>query len=126
MSPSEVVTTFLALWERPGGLDRSFRDYFNADTVWENHGLVTTTGPDEAIALNAAQREHGSGDNPGGKSRDGRDGQQGADRADRLHPGRRGRDADGRAGVGIFEVDGGRIVAWRDYFDTIANAPPAD
>ena len=52
-TPSEVVTTFLALWDKPGGLDQSFRDYFNADTVWINVGMATTTGPDEAIALNA-------------------------------------------------------------------------
>jgi limonene-1,2-epoxide hydrolase len=26
--------------------------------------------------------------------------------------------------MGIFEIADGRIAAWRDYFDTIANAPP--
>ena len=26
--------------------------------------------------------------------------------------------------MGIFEVSGGKITAWRDYFDTITNVPP--
>jgi limonene-1,2-epoxide hydrolase len=25
--------------------------------------------------------------------------------------------------MGIFEIAGGKITAWRDYFDTIVNAP---
>ena len=51
-TPTEVVSTFLSLWDRPGGLDQAIRDYFLPTTVWENVGLATTTGPDEAIALN--------------------------------------------------------------------------
>jgi limonene-1,2-epoxide hydrolase len=26
--------------------------------------------------------------------------------------------------MGIFEIAGGKITAWRDYFDTVANSPP--
>jgi limonene-1,2-epoxide hydrolase len=25
--------------------------------------------------------------------------------------------------MGIFEIEGGKITAWRDYFDTIVNVP---
>src|SRR5689334_10643386 len=52
-SNSDTVLAFLKMWEEPGGLDQSFRDYFTPGTVWENVGLATTTGIDEAIALNA-------------------------------------------------------------------------
>lgn len=119
MKPSEVVTAFLAMWEKPGGLDQSIRDYFTADTVWENVGLATTTGPDEAIALNA-QLAAGMGlatirvDNlavaeAGDKVL--------TERIDHMV------DAGGTTlfsapVMGIFEIAGGRIAAWRDYFDS--------
>ena len=123
MSPSEVVTTFLALWERPGGLDQSFRDYFNADTVWENHGLVITAGPDEAIALNAQlaanmglatiRVENLAVATTGNKVL--------TERIDHMV------DAAGNTMfsapvMGIFEIADGRIAAWRDYFDSAGAA----
>ena len=41
-TPTETVTTFLDLWDRPGGLAQAIRDYFTPDAVWENHGFVTS------------------------------------------------------------------------------------
>jgi limonene-1,2-epoxide hydrolase len=121
--PSEVVTAFLALWDQPGGLDASFRGYFNADTVWENVGLATTTGPDEAAALNA-QLAATMG--------------LAAIRVDMLAMAETGDkvlteridhmiDAAGRTMhsapvMGIFEIADGRIAAWRDYFDSAGAA----
>lgn len=121
-TPSEVVTTFLALWDKPGGLDASFRDYFNADTVWENVGLSTTTGPDQAIALNAQFAAIGLAtirvDNlavaeVGNKVL--------TERIDHMV------DAAGKIlfsapVMGIFEIEGGKIAAWRDYFDSAGTA----
>ena len=119
--PSEVVTAFLALWEQPGGLDASIRAYFNADTVWENVGLATTTGPEEAMALNA-QLAATMG--------------LAAIRVDMLALAVTGNkvlteridhmlDAAGQAMhsaavMGTFEIVDGRIAAWRDYFDSAA------
>lgn len=118
-TPTEVVTTFLALWERPGGLDQAIRDYFLPTTVWENVGLATTTGPDEAIALNRGFEEKFG---------------VAAIRVDTLAIAAVGNkvlteridtmlDAAGRvllpaAVAGIFEVADGKIAAWRDYFDS--------
>lgn len=119
MKPSEVVTAFLAMWEKPGGLDQSIRDYFTADTVWENVGLATTTGPDEAIALNA-RLAAGMGlatirvDNlavaeAGNKVL--------TERIDHLID-RDGRIVHSAPVMGIFEIADGKIAAWRDYFDS--------
>jgi limonene-1,2-epoxide hydrolase len=126
-TPSEVVTRFLARWDKPGGLDQAIRDCFTLDTVWENVGMATTTttGPDEAIALNA-QLAQAMGfatirvDNlavaeTGNKVL--------TERVDHMM------DAAGQTlfsapVMGIFEIEGGRIAAWRDYFDTRANSLP--
>ena len=51
-TPTRTITTVLARWADPDDLDQSFRDSFTPVTVWENVGMVVTTGIDEAIALN--------------------------------------------------------------------------
>jgi limonene-1,2-epoxide hydrolase len=120
---SETVTAFLDLWEQPGGLDQSFRDYFTPGTVWENVGLATTTGIDEAIALNAqlgvsigiatirvdvlAIAEAGN--------------KVLTERIDHLIDGA-GRVFLSAPCMGIFELDGERITGWRDYFDSLGAA----
>jgi limonene-1,2-epoxide hydrolase len=122
-TPSETVTTFLAMWEAPGGLDQSVRDYFTPTTLWENVGLAVTTGIDEALALNEqlwrtmgiatirvdnlAVAEAGS--------------KVLTERIDHMV------DAAGRTFysapvMGIFELAGGKIAAWRDYFDSAGAA----
>jgi limonene-1,2-epoxide hydrolase len=123
MSPSEVVTTFLTLWEKPGGLDQSVRDYFTAATVWENVGLARTTGPDEAIALNA-QLGAAMGlatirvDNlavavTGNKVL--------TERIDHM-VNAAGETTYSAPVMGIFEIENGKIAAWRDYFDSAGAA----
>lgn len=122
---SQLVREFLAMWEAPGGLDRSFRDYFTAGTVWENVGWVTTVGQEEAVALNATFF--------------GKVGMA-AIRVDVLAIAETGRkvlteridhllDSAGNVlaspvVMGIFEIEDGKIVAWRDYFDTRTFTPP--
>lgn len=121
--PAEVVTTFLALWEQPGGLDQSVRDYFLPSTVWENVGLAKTTGPDEAIALNA-QLGQAMGlatirvDNlavavTGNKVL--------TERIDHM-VNAAGETTYSAPVMGIFEIEGGKIAAWRDYFDSAGAA----
>ena len=118
-TPTETVKTFLAMWETPGGFDKAFRTYFTADTVYENVGMSSTTGPDEAMAVmdgfstgfgmatmwveNLHVSESG-----------------GAVLTERID---HARDAQGKTimsirVMGVFEVKDGKIVAWRDYFDT--------
>lgn len=124
-TPSEIVTTFLAMWDKPGGLDQSVRDYFTPGTVWENVGMATTTGPDEAIALNAQFAQNF--------------GMAGI-RVDNLAVAEVGNkvlteridhflDAEGKVTgsfpvMGIFEIENGKIAAWRDYFDTAGALSP--
>jgi limonene-1,2-epoxide hydrolase len=125
-TPAQTVTQFLARWDSPGGLDQAIRDSFLPTTVWENVGLATTTGPDEAIALNARLERSL------GVARIRVENLAVAETGDKVLTERIDHmiDAAGKtimsaAVMGVFEVADGKITAWRDYFDTIANAPPA-
>ena len=50
-TPREIVTEFIALWERPDGFPDAIETWFTDETVWENHGLITTTGKAEAVGF---------------------------------------------------------------------------
>lgn len=125
-TPSEIVAAFIALWEQPDGFPQAVDTYFATDTVWENHGLITTRGPEEAIGF---YDQFGAATGMAGMKIDVRAiAETGnkvlTERTDYIL------NAAGETVMtvpvmGIFEVAGGRITAWRDYFDTIANAPPA-
>lgn len=116
---SEIVCAFLGEW--PNGaaaLRQSFRDYLADDVDYENVGLTHSRGQSEALALI---------DNfmPGLDRIDvdmlaiAQDGDKVlTERIDHL------RTADGTLlaslrVMGIFEIRGGRIARWRDYFDTL-------
>ncbi|MCB2073617.1 MAG: nuclear transport factor 2 family protein [Novosphingobium sp.] len=124
-TPTEVVLEFCAMWEQPGGPDEAIRRYFTDRSIWENHGMAITTGQDEAIALNAAFGEKfGMGTiwieqlavaETGNKVL--------TERIDHL------RDRDGNSigsfpVMGVFEVEGDKILSWRDYFDTAGMLDP--
>jgi limonene-1,2-epoxide hydrolase len=111
LAPGELVREFCATWER-GGFDR-FGDFLSADAVFHMLPLEPVRGL-EAIrqecqkmaALGTVRvrilRMAASG------------GVVFTERIDALER------ADGigeLAVVGVFEVENGRIVAWRDYFD---------
>jgi limonene-1,2-epoxide hydrolase len=118
-TPTDIVKTFLAMWETPGGFDRAFRTYFTPETLYENVGMATTRGPDEALAV-----------------MDGFSAALGMATmwVENLHVGSAGdtvlteridhvRDKDGKTlmsirVMGAFDVKEGKIAAWRDYFDT--------
>lgn len=124
-TPSEIVVDFLASWEVPGELNQAFRDYFTDTTVWENVGWVTTTGAAEAVALNegymdtmgmaAIRVENVAVAEVGNKVL--------TERIDHLLDGA-GKTIASPAVMGVFEIEGGKIVAWRDYFDTRRYTPP--
>jgi limonene-1,2-epoxide hydrolase len=119
MDPTDTVTAFLAMWTRPGGFAQSIRDHFAPEAVYENVGMSRTVGAEGAIAWLAE-----SGADPATF----------AMRADTLAIAAEGNRVltervdhllgpDGQSvGVfpvmGSFEVVDGKIVAWRDYFDT--------
>lgn len=116
-TPIETVTAFSAAFPSDNG-KASVRRWFTPRTVWVNEGVSTTTGIEEAIAF--LERP--------GRSLDiaavhfdmlaiAADGNRVlTERLDRFVS------ADGSAiaavkVMGIFEVEGDCIVAWRDYFD---------
>lgn len=118
-TPTDTVKSFLSMWETPGGIDKALQEYFTPATVYENVGLSTTTGADEAKAVFSGfsaslgmatmwvENLHvaASGDVVL------------TERIDHV------RDAAGKTlmsirVMGTFEVKDGKIMAWRDYFDT--------
>jgi limonene-1,2-epoxide hydrolase len=121
-TPAETVAKFLARWEAPGALDQAFGDYFTPATVWENVGMATTTGIEEAVAFN---RQLGLTMG------------MATIRVDMLAIAQTGNkvltervdhilDAAGNAIIsvrcmGVFEISQGKILAWRDFFEP----PPA-
>ena len=124
-SPTEIVTSFIGLWEQDDGFTQAVNSYFRDDTVWENHGLLTTTGKQEALGF---YREFSKATGMTGMKIDmlalAESGNKVlTERIDRII------DAQGVevmtvACMGIFEIEDGKIAAWRDYFDTIKNSPP--
>jgi len=121
-TPIAVVEAFLTAFNQGSeGMYRAIREYFTPATVWENVGLATTTGIDEALALVT-----GFHDSMAIASIrieilaiavDGR--KVLTERIDRLFNDA-GAELAAPAVMGIFEVEADRIVAWRDYFDTAA------
>jgi limonene-1,2-epoxide hydrolase len=116
------VLEFFREWEpSKEAMIASMRRRFTPTTVWENVGLVTTTGIDEALGFLesfAAQANFATA------------------RVIVHHAAAVGNvvlterdddffDAAGKKVLsirlmGVFEMDGPRVLAWRDYFDTKA------
>jgi limonene-1,2-epoxide hydrolase len=127
MSAIQIVSDFMARWsESREALHASFRGYFLPTTVWENVGLATTTGVDEALNLLAnfeaqigvvtIKVEMLNIANAGDVVL--------TERIDRLIR------SDGtQLGairlMGILETEGRKIIRWRDYFDPAAVFSPA-
>lgn len=119
-TPTETVEAFCTMAsEGYDGLRRALKTYFTPETDWINVGLARTTGIEEAIALcdqldasmgvNSIRIEMSAIAETGHKVL--------TERFDEMI------DADGNvthrdAVMGIFEVDGDKITAWRDYFDS--------
>ncbi len=119
-SPTDVVKNFLKACEPAFGYRAAVAQYMSADCAYENVGLTNTVGPAAASTLF-----------------DGFNTQMGfasliiemnglvaagntvmTERVDHLD------DANGKRlmslrVMGVFEVSGEKITAWRDYFDTV-------
>jgi len=121
-TPIETVTAFSAAISKDNGRT-AIRRWFTPETVWVNEGVATTRGIEEAIAF---------------LDRPGRSPEIAAVHFDMLAIAVDGNSvlterldrfvrADGSEVaaiklMGIFEVDGDHIVAWRDYADVNAGA----
>jgi limonene-1,2-epoxide hydrolase len=114
-----VVEAFFAAWaDGADAMNASFHEHFTPDTVWENVGMATTVGPDEAVAF--LRRGEASWD---------RDAVTVemlavAEVGDKVLTERidRGYDRAGRLVwecpvMGTIELADGKVTAWREYFD---------
>lgn len=120
----ETVNAFLAeCGQGKPAMRAAFRAYFTPATVWENVGLATTTGIDEALAL--LDRFEGSLGLAFFKVDMLAIAAQGdrvlTERVDRL-VNAEGVETLALRLMGIFEVEAGRLRAWRDYADATAFA----
>jgi limonene-1,2-epoxide hydrolase len=123
--PVRIVAEFLdTLSQGADGFARAADAWFTPQTVWENVGMATTIGPEQALALMANMSASGIH----------------SIRIETLAIAAQGRkvltervdymlDAAGEAKLpvrcmGVFEVgEDGKIVRWTDYFDTALFKP---
>ncbi len=119
-TPLEIVTEFCNAFPEDGGRP-AVRRWFTPNTVWENVGISSTTGIDEAIGMIDELEKSmgiatvriemlaiGADDNRVLTER-----LDIFERADRSEIGR-------VTLMGIYEIEGDRIVSWRDYVDVNA------
>ena len=116
---TEIVENFLDQCATgKSGIQDALRTYFTPATVWENVGLSTTTGVDEALAfLAGAEESSGMTHFDVDMLSIVADGDRVlTERVDRLLA-ETGEPILTLRLMGIFEVADGKIAAWRDYFD---------
>ncbi|ANE76773.1 limonene-1,2-epoxide hydrolase family protein [Dickeya solani] len=117
-TPIETVNAFFNAY--PEGKGKiAIQRWFTTHTVWVNEGVATTTGIDEAFALidkledafgiTTVRIEMLSIAADGNKVLTER-----FDRFERAD----GSEIGAAKVMGILELDGDKIIAWRDYFDT--------
>ena len=119
-TPLEIVTEFCNAFPEDGGRP-AVRRWFTPDTVWENVGISSTTGIDEAIGMiDELEKSMGIATVRIEMLAIGADGNRVLterldifERADRSEIGR-------VTLMGIYEIEGDRIVSWRDYVDVNA------
>jgi len=122
-TPTQVVLDFLTALEKPGGFPDAIRAFFTDSTRYLNVGMSDTTGIADTVAfveqfMATTTASYMTVDMlalaaDGNKVL--------TERIDHL------RGADGQPVMslpvmGIFEVEGGKIAGWRDYFDTAGTA----
>ena len=120
LSPCETVTAFLAdCGKGKEAMMNAFRQYFTPGTRWDLVGSGSTTGIDEALAkVEATQVSYGMHHLVSeGLSIAAKGGSVLTERIDHVRKAD-GTNLDSCPCMGIFEVEGGKVVAWREYYDT--------
>lgn len=120
----DTVNRFIKAWEPVHGYRSAITDYFTSDCVYENVGLTHSTGAAESISvIDAMSTQMGFASMIVEMREIVASGSiVMTERTDHLY------DTSGRRLVtlrvmGVFEIKGGKIAGWRDYFDTAAFAP---
>jgi len=124
MKSVDVVNRFFEAWGPAKGYKTAIPEFFTPDCVYENVGLSLTTGPAEALAfLDGFAQQLGFSSLTVDMRCIVADGDLVlTERVDHLFDGSGRRLASLRVS-GTFELKGGRISAWRDYFDSAALNP---
>ena len=116
-TPMEIVTAFCAAFPEDGGRI-AVRRWFTPQTLWVNEGVAVTTGVEEAIAMiDSSETSLGIATVRIEMLAIAADGNRVlTERLDRFERAD-GSEIGAAKVMGIFELDGDHIVAWRDYFD---------
>jgi limonene-1,2-epoxide hydrolase len=124
MTPDEIVTAFLKMHgDSKAALHESFDLYFSDDTIWENVGLSKTKGIAEAKhVLETAEKMGIETISIETLHQASHANLVFNERLDHLKD-KGGKEVFALRVMGIFEVEHGKIVKWRDYCDT-ASLPP--
>ena len=117
--PAEVVADFMAMWDTPGGWRKAMEKYLVEDSVYENIGMSKCVGKDECLAFaDWYDKLSGGGWMVAKTLTTAVSGNMVLnERIDDMVSG------DGSISIttpvmGSFEVEDGKILVWRDYFDT--------
>jgi limonene-1,2-epoxide hydrolase len=119
--PTTLIRNFFAGWGPTSDhLHATMREYLHANARWENIGLVTTTGPDEAVELlkNFSKKSNFIAFDVEIRHIASADHVVFCERIDHALRSDGSRAEHGVRVTGVFEVEHEKITAWRDYFDT--------
>jgi limonene-1,2-epoxide hydrolase len=116
-TPIETVTAFFAAYPEEHGRI-AIRRWFTPKTLWVNEGVAVTTGIEEAISMiDKLETSSGIATVRFDMLAIAADGNSVlTERLDRFERAD-GSEIGAAKVMGILELDGDRIVAWRDYFD---------
>ncbi|GEO86743.1 MULTISPECIES: limonene-1,2-epoxide hydrolase family protein [Alphaproteobacteria] len=120
ITPIEIVSEFCTAFDEDGGRP-AIRRWFTPETVWTNVGISSTTGIDEAIGMvDELEKSMGIATVRIEMLSIAADGNRVL--TERLDIFERADGSEiGRVSLmGIYEIEGERIVAWRDYVDVNA------
>ena len=114
-TPTEIVSSFCAAFAEDEA-ETAIRRWFTSETVWVNEGLSTTIGIEEALSRPRSPGVIVHFDMLAIAADGNRVLTERLDRFVRAD----GNEVAALRVMGIFEIEDGHIVAWRDYFDVAA------
>lgn len=116
-TPVENVTAFFAAFPEDQG-KAAIRQWFTPETIWVNEGVATTQGIDEAFALTDELRKTvGIATVRIDMLSIAADGNKVLTERYDTFEREDGSEIGAAKVMGILELDGDKITAWRDYFD---------
>lgn len=119
-TPIEIVSDFCNAFVEDGGRP-AIRRWFTPETVWTNVGISSTTGIEEAIGMvDELEKSMGIATVRIDMLSIAADGNRVLTERLDIFERTDGSEIGRVTLMGIYEIDGDRIVAWRDYVDVNA------